>query len=102
MRSSRKKFVLQFLAWGYAFDFVTRFLLSQPPRTLGISPDQTPWQRLASTLLLPARTVLVGPIIALQQDPDPPPPFRGILLAVYWSGLALGIHYVLSRKKARS
>ena len=48
-----------------------------------------------------ARVVLVGPISWLQQDPDPPPPFRLILFAAYWSLLALGIHYLLSRKTAR-
>jgi len=102
MSQSRKKFVLLFLAYGYAFDFLTRFLLSQSPRALGPSPDQEPWQRLATTLLLPVRAVLIGPVVWLQQDPDPPPPFRGILLAVYWSALAVGIHGVLRWKNARS
>jgi len=44
---------------------------------------------------------LAGPVIWLQQDPDPPPPFRIILLAVYWSVLALAIHRLLSKRKAR-
>ena len=95
---TRKKFVLVFLAFGYAFDFATRFLLSQPPEALGASPDQQAWQRLASTILSPIKVVLVGPINWLQQDPDPPPPFRLILFAAYWSILALGIHHLLSRK----
>jgi hypothetical protein len=100
MRLTRKKFVLRFLACGYAFGFVTRFLLNQRPEALGASPDQEAWQRYASTILSPIRVVLVGPINWLQQDPDPPPPFRIILFAVYWSVLALGLHYLLSRKSA--
>ena len=51
-------------------------------------------------ILSPIRVVLVGPINWLQQDPDPPPPFRLILFAAYWSVLALGIHHLLSRKRA--
>jgi hypothetical protein len=100
MRLPRKKFVLLFLAFGYAFDFVTRFLLNQPREALGAAPNQEAWQRHASTILSPLKVVLVGPINWLQQDPDPPPPFRGILFAAYWSLLALSIHYLLSRKRA--
>jgi len=100
MRLTRKKFVLRFLAFGYAFGFVTRILLNQPPEALWASPDQHAWQRFASTILAPIKIVLVAPINWLQQDPDPPPPFRFILLTVYWSLLALGIHYLLSRKSA--
>lgn len=101
MRSSRKKFVLLFLACGYAFGFVTRFLLNQPPDALWASPGQEPWQRYVSMVLSPLRVILAGPVIWLQQDPDPPPPFRIILLGVYWSVLALGIHRLLSKRKAR-
>ena len=95
---TRKRFVLRFLAFGYAFHFVTRFLLNQPPQALSASPNQEAWQRHASTILSPIKAVLVAPINWLQQDPDPPPPFRVILFAAYWSILALGIHYVLARK----
>src|SRR5258706_4504085 len=100
MRLTRKKFVLLFLAFGYAFHFATRFLLNQSPEALWASPDQAAWQRHASTILSPIRVILVGPINWLQQYPDPPPPFRLILLAAYWSVLALGIHQLLSRKSA--
>jgi hypothetical protein len=101
MRLTRKKFVLRFLAVGFAFDFATKFLLNQPREALWAAPSQAAWQRFVSTILAPIKIVLVGPINWLQQDPDPPPPFRLILLAVYWSLLALGIHYLLSRRRAR-
>jgi hypothetical protein len=100
MHLTRKKFVLRFLAFGYAFHFVTKFVLNQPPEALWASPDQAAWQMYASMILSPIRVVLVGPINWLQQDPDPPPPFRLILFAAYWSILALGIHHLLSRKRA--
>lgn len=100
MRLTRTKFVLLFLAFGYAFEFITRFLLNQAPEALWASPDQAVWQRHASTALSPIKVVLVGPVSWLQQDPDPPPPFRLILLAAYWSILALGLHRLLSRKRA--
>jgi hypothetical protein len=100
MRTTRKRFVLLCLAFGYAFEFATRFLLNQSPEALWASPTQEAWQRHASTILSPIKIVLVGPINWLQQDPDPPPPFRVILFALYWSALALGIHQLLSRKGA--
>jgi hypothetical protein len=100
MRLTRKKFVLWFLAFGYAFHFVTKFVLNQPSEALWASPDQAAWQRYASMILSPIRVVLVGPINWLQQDPDPPPPFRLVLLAAYWSLLALCIDYLVSRKRA--
>ena len=99
MRLSRKNFVLLFLAFGFTFNFASKFLLDQPPDTVWASNDQQPWQRLVSTILSPLRLILIGPINWLQQDPDPPPPFRLILCAMYWSALALGIHYLLSWRK---
>ena len=99
MRLTRKKFVLLFLAVGYAFHFATKFLLNQAPEALWASPTQAAWQRYVSTILAPIRIVLVGPINWLQQDPDPPPPFRLILFAAYWSLLALGIYYLLAPRR---
>lgn len=98
MRLTRTQFVLRFLACGFAFHFVTKLLLGQAPEALGSSPNQAPWQAFISTILWPIKLVLVGPILWLQQDPDPPPPLRMILLAIYWSLLALGIHALLRRR----
>lgn len=100
MRLSKRKFVLLFLAFGYAVHFATKFLLNQPPETLGASPNQEAWQQHVSTILAPLKAVLFGPINWLQQDPDPPPPFRLILCAAYWSLLALGIHRLLMGRTA--
>jgi len=102
MHLSRKRFVVSFLAFGYGLNFLARLLLNQSPEALYASPDQQPWQRCVATILSPIRVVLVAPINWLQQDPDPPPPFRVILFAVYWSALAVGIHYLLFRRRVRA
>ena len=102
MRLSKKAFVLRFLAFGYVFDFATRFLLKWPPQDLWVSPEQKPWQMYPSMVLSPIKVVLIGPINWLQQDPDPPPPFRIILFAAYWSVLALGLHYLLFPRRQMS
>jgi hypothetical protein len=96
MRITRKKFVLLFLACGFALHFASKLLLDQPPDALWAVPDQEPWQRNISTALAPIRVVLIGPVSWLMQDPDPPPPFRIILCLAYWSLLAMGIHKLLS------
>lgn len=101
MRLTRKKFVLIFLAVGYVFDVSTTLLLNQKLDALWGSTNQAPWQRLISTILSPIKIVLVGPIVWLQQDPDPPPPFRLVLCAAYWSLLALSVHYLLTRRRTR-
>ena len=94
VRLSRRDFVLLFLAFGFALHFATKFLLDQPPGTVWASANQAGWQWVVSTAIAPLRLVLFGPINWLMQDPDPPPPFRLILCAAYWSVLALGIHEV--------
>lgn len=88
MRLTRKQLVLGFLAFGFTLHFVTRFALNE--------------SHLGSRLLSPVTLVLFGPIDWLQQDPDPPPPFRLILCAAYWSLLALGVHRLLSWKHTRA
>lgn len=101
MRLSRRRFVLLFLVFGFSLHFVTRFLLDQPPGAAGPTAGQAEWQHLGSTLLSPLTYVLFGPVSALMQDPDPPPPFRLILFAAYWSVLALGFHYLFSKVRRR-
>lgn len=96
MHVTRKKFVFLFLGCGFTLHFAAKLLLDQPPDALWALPSQEPWQRNISTVLAPLRVVLVGPINWLMQDPDPPPPFRIILSAAYWSLLAMGIYWLLA------
>lgn len=112
MTISRTKFVILFIISGFAFLFVTTSLLGttgprgfpKPPdsvlRTGGDSPIV--WKSAVSTIILPIKIVLVGPvspIIEFMRQDDPPPPFIGIILAFYWTILASIIHYLLGKLK---
>jgi hypothetical protein len=109
MRISRSRFVLWFLACGFAYGIATRLILNQMPGSLGRSDygsvTQAPWQITVSTMLIPLKFVLMGPLLPLfnwmlhQQDADPPPPMLAVMYAAYWTVLALAIHYFLSKLK---
>jgi hypothetical protein len=107
MKVSRSKFVLLFLACGYAYGIATRLILNQMPASLYGSDfgiPQAPWQNTVSTMLFPIKLVLMGPLLPvfnwmLSQDGDPPPPMIAIMYAFYWIPLALILHYILSKKK---
>jgi hypothetical protein len=108
MKVSRSKFVLIFLACGFAYGIATRLILNQMPASLygtDFGIPQAPWQTTVSTLLSPIKIVLMGPLRPLfswmlSQDGDPPPPMLAILYAIYWIPLALILHYFLSKRKA--
>ena len=113
MNISKVKFVILFLICGFAFLFITTTLLGttgprgfpQPPdsvlRTGGDSPIA--WKSAVSRIILPIKIVLIGPMLPLvepmRQD-DAPPPFVGIIFALYWIILALAIHYFFSKIKS--
>jgi len=109
MTVSKKKFVILFIISGFAFLFISTSLLgSTGPRGFPKHPDSflrtaslEPWKNAVSTILLPIKIVLIGPLL-LSTDflrDDPPPPFIGIYLIFYWTILASIIHYLLSRIK---
>src|SRR3989344_8935156 len=107
MSISRKKFVILFLASGFVFLFITTSLLGstgprgfpQPPDSVLRTGDDSgiAWKRAVSTMILPIKIVLIGPV-ALPQihflKEDPPPPFIGIYLVFSWTFLASTIHYL--------
>lgn len=110
MNISRTKFVMLFLVSGFVFLFITTSLLGttgprgfpQPPdsvlRTGGDSPIA--WKSAVSTIILPIKIVLIGPLALPQINflkEDPPPPFVGIYFIFYWSILASIIHYLLGK-----
>ena len=108
MKVSRIKFVSLFVGFGLAYIIATRLILNQMPASLfgsdfGSEP-QAAWQSAASMLLSPLKFVLMGPLRPLfnwmlNQDGDPPPPMLLVMFAVYWTILALVLHYFLSNKK---
>jgi len=112
MSISRKKFVILFIISGFVFLFITTSLLGstgprgfpKPPdsvlRTGGNSPIA--WKRTVSTIIVPIKIVLIGPLALPQINflkDDPPPPFIGIYLVFYWTILALALHYLLGKVK---
>ncbi|MFA5889202.1 MAG: hypothetical protein WCW47_00030 [Candidatus Paceibacterota bacterium] len=109
MNISRKKFVTLFIISGFAFLFITTSLLGTTgPRGFPKYPDSflgtaspTLWKNTVSTIILPVKIVLIGPLL-LSNDflrDDPPPPFIGIYLIFYWLILASILHYLLGKIK---
>jgi hypothetical protein len=112
MNISRTKFVILFLIAGFAFLFISTSLLgSTGPRGFSQSPDSVlrtgsdspiAWKSVVSTIILPIKIVLIGPLALPQINflkEDPPPPFIGIYFIFYWTILASIIHYLLGKLK---
>lgn len=112
MNISRIKFVTLFLVSGFAFLFITTSLLGstgprgfpKPPDSLLRTGSESPivWKATVSTIILPIKIVLIGPVALPQINflkEDPPPPFIGIYLILYWTILVSIIHYFLGKLK---
>ena len=103
MNISRIKFVIFFLIFAFAFLLGTTLLLDQPPESILGSGSQVAWKSAISTILSPVKIILIGPLLPfinfLHQDPDTPPPFFLIGFALYWTILALILHYLLRKIK---
>ena len=105
MKISRTRFVIIFLASAFVFQGITNLLL------VPINGDWFPgtdspiaWKRNLAAIIYPIKIVLVGPLAPIFNDPDPAPPIRALACAVYWTAIALVLHFILSkiftRKKA--
>lgn len=101
-----------FLLSGFAFLFLTTSLLGTTgPRGFPKPPDAVlrtgadssiAWKRVVSTVILPIKIVLIGPLALPQINflkEDPPPPFVAIYFIFYWSILASILHYLIGRIK---
>jgi hypothetical protein len=99
---SRTTFVFFFLIFAFAFLFGTSVLLDQPTESFGGSESQEAWKSVISTILSPIRIILIGPLLPfidfLHRDPDTPPPFFLVGFALYWTVLALILHYLFNKK----
>jgi hypothetical protein len=105
MNISSIKFLFLFLVFAAAFVFGTTILLDQPPESLFGSESQAGWKSIVSKILSPVKIILMGPLVPfikfLHQDPDTPPPFFLAGFVLYWTLLALVIHYVISKIRRR-
>jgi hypothetical protein len=98
MKISRKKFIIIFLVSAFAFMFITNLLL------VPINGDWFPgtgspiaWKRNLAAIIHPVKIVLVGPLAPIFNDPDPAPPIRALACALYWTVMALVLHFLLSK-----
>ena len=110
MNISKTRFVLLFLVFAFAFLFISNALFGTEARLfpgngesfLG-TDSPIAWKSAGYKILLPVKIVLIGPMLPfvnfLRQEPDTPPPFFVIGFALYWSILALAIHYLINRVK---
>lgn len=99
-----------FLVSAFAFQLITNALALSEVRLfpgngesfLGTG-SETGWRNVVSTILLPVKVVLIGPLIPfinfLRQEPDTPPPFFLIGFAFYWTMLALILYYLFGKIK---
>jgi hypothetical protein len=98
MKISRTKFVIIFLVSAFAFNIITNLLL-QPVNGDWFPGTGSPiaWKRTLATIIYPVKIVLVGPLAPIFNDPDPAPPIRALACAVYWTVIALVLHFLLSK-----
>jgi hypothetical protein len=111
MKISRARFVTIFLFLAFAFQFISNSLLGDEIRLFPGDGEWFPgaespivWKNTLTTILYPVKFVLIGPLSFLAQDPDPAPPVLVVAFAIYWTAIALVLHYLFSkiiiRKKA--
>lgn len=111
MTISRKKFVIAFLVAAFVFQFISNSVLGTEIRLFPRNGEWYPgvgspiaWKNIVGSIIYPFKYILVEPLSFLAQDPDPAPPVLLIAFAIYWTAIALVIHFILSllfnRKKA--
>jgi len=108
MKISGTKFVLIFLVSAFAFQFISNSLLGNEIRLFPGNGEWFPgadspiaWRRILATMIYPVKFVLIGPLSFLTQDPDPAPPVLVLAFAIYWTAIALVLHFLLSKIIAR-
>jgi hypothetical protein len=104
MNASRTKFVIVFLISAFAFQFITNSILGTE---VGLFPKNgdwfpgtgstTEWKSTLAAVLYPLKFVLIHPLSFLGQDPDGAPPVMLIAFGLYWTIIALILHFLLSR-----
>jgi hypothetical protein len=102
MKISRTRFVVIFLISAFAFSIITNLLL-QPVNGDWFPGTDSPiaWKHNLAMIIYPVKIVLVGPLSPIFNDPDPAPPIRALACALYWTAIALVVHYLLSKISMR-
>jgi hypothetical protein len=104
MRISRARFVILFLASGFVFQFLSNSFLGSEVRLFPVNGEAFPgigspiaWKSTLSIILYPIKFILIGPLSPLFELPDPPPPLLVLAFALYWTAIALVLHYLLGK-----
>jgi hypothetical protein len=98
MTISRTKFIIIFLVSAFAFQIISNLLL-QPVNGEWFTGSDSPiaWKRTIATIIYPVKIILVGPLSPIFNDPDPALPIRALACALYWTAIALVLHFLLSK-----
>ena len=98
MKISRTRFVILFLVWGFAFQIITNLLLAPVNGDWFPGTDSAiAWKHTLAAIIYPVKIVLIGPLAPIFNDPDPAPPIRMLACALYWTVIALVLHFLLSK-----
>jgi hypothetical protein len=104
MKISRTKFVITFLIAAFVFQFITNSLLGPEVRLFPANGEWFPgagspitWKSTLATIVYPIKYVLISPLSFLAKDPDPAPPVLLFAFALYWTVVALVLHFLFSK-----
>jgi hypothetical protein len=111
MKISRTRFVTIFLVVAFAFQFISNSILGTEVRLFPGNGEWFPgtdsqisWKKNLATILYPIKLVLIKPLSFLGKDADPAPPILFFAFALYWTAIAIVLHFLFSmifnRKKA--
>ena len=103
MKISRKNFVIAFLILAFVFQFISNSVLGPE---VGLFPGNgewfpgtestISWKNKLAAIIYPIKFILIKPLSFLGKDADPAPPILLIAFALYWSAIALVLHFLLS------
>ena len=103
MKISRKNFVIAFLILAFVFQFISNSVLGTE---VGLFPGNgewfpgtestISWKNKLAAIIYPIKFILIKPLSFLGKDADPAPPILLIAFALYWSAIALVLHFLLS------
>jgi hypothetical protein len=105
MNISRKKFVASFIISTFAFMFISNTLFGTEARVFPWNEksfrgtdSEVAWKHVGYTISYPVKVVLIGPFDNVFHE-DPPPPLVATVFALYWSIIAVVIHYFLRKSQ---
>lgn len=103
MKISRKYFVITFLILAFVFQFISNSVLGTEVRLFPGNGEWFPgtespisWKNKLAAIIYPLKFILIKPLSFLGKDDDPAPPILLLAFALYWSAIALVLHFLLS------